>query len=115
MKGKQGHIAYPHLAVNPVHTFAPALAELAAAKWDKGNAYFPPTGFQVSNINGGTGATNVIPGALNVKFNFRFSTESTDIGLKQRVHDVLDKHGIAYDIEWQCSGQPFLTAAGRLS
>ena len=115
VKGKQGHIAYPHLAVNPVHTFAPALAELAAAEWDKGNAYFPPTGFQVSNINGGTGATNVIPGALNVKFNFRFSTESTDIGLKQRVHDVLDKHGIAYDIEWQCSGQPFLTAAGRLT
>lgn len=113
VKGKQGHIAYPHLAVNPVHTFAPALAELSAAEWDKGNAYFPPTGFQVSNINGGTGATNVIPGALNVKFT-RFSTESTDIGLKQRVHDVLDKHGIAYDIEWQCSGQPF-TAAGRLT
>ncbi len=101
--------------MNPVHTFAPALAELAAAEWDKGNADFPPTGFQVSNINGGTGATNVIPGALNVKFNFRFSTESTDIGLKQRVHDVLDKHGIAYDIEWQCSGQPLLTAAGRLT
>ncbi|UOO81542.1 succinyl-diaminopimelate desuccinylase [Uruburuella testudinis] len=115
VKGKQGHIAYPHLAVNPVHTFAPALAELAATEWDNGNEYFPPTGFQVSNINGGTGATNVIPGALNVKFNFRFSTESTDIGLKQRVHDILDKHGITYDIEWQCSGQPFLTSAGRLT
>lgn len=115
VKGKQGHIAYPHLAVNPVHTFAPALAELVATEWDAGNDYFPPTGFQVSNINGGTGATNVIPGALNVKFNFRFSTESTDIGLKQRVHDILDKHGVAYDIEWQCSGQPFLTAAGKLT
>ncbi len=115
VKGKQGHIAYPHLAVNPIHTFAPALAELAATEWDAGNEYFPPTGFQVSNINGGTGATNVIPGALNVQFNFRFSTESTDIGLKQRVHDILDKHGITYDIEWQCSGQPFLTAAGPLT
>ena len=115
IKGKQGHIAYPHLAINPIHLAAPALAELAATEWDTGNEYFPPTGFQISNIHGGTGATNVIPGLLEVKFNFRFSTESTDIGLKQRVHDVLDKHGIAYDIEWQCSGQPFLTAAGRLT
>ncbi|OSI08540.1 succinyl-diaminopimelate desuccinylase [Neisseria zoodegmatis] len=115
VKGKQGHIAYPHLALNPIHTFAPALAELTAAEWDKGNAYFPPTGFQISNINGGTGATNVIPGTLNVKFNFRFSTESTDIGLKQRVHDILDNHGISYDLEWSCSGQPFLTEAGRLT
>lgn len=115
VKGKQGHIAYPHLALNPIHTFAPALAELIAAEWDKGNAYFPPTGFQISNINGGTGATNVIPSTLNVKFNFRFSTESTDIGLKQRVHDILDNHGISYDLEWSCSGQPFLTEAGRLT
>ncbi|VEJ21611.1 succinyl-diaminopimelate desuccinylase [Neisseria animaloris] len=115
VKGKQGHIAYPHLALNPIHTFSPALAELTAAEWDKGNAYFPPTGFQISNINGGTGATNVIPGTLNVKFNFRFSTESTDIGLKQRVHDILDNHGISYDLEWSCSGQPFLTEAGRLT
>lgn len=115
VKGKQGHIAYPHLAVNPIHTFAPALAELTATVWDEGNAYFPPTGFQISNITGGTGATNVIPGALNVKFNFRFSTESTDIGLKQRVHDILDKHGVTYDLEWQCSGQPFLTEAGKLT
>ncbi|KPN74310.1 succinyl-diaminopimelate desuccinylase [Neisseria sp. 74A18] len=115
VKGKQGHIAYPHLALNPIHTFAPALAELTAAEWDKGNEYFPPTGFQISNINGGTGATNVIPGTLNVKFNFRFSTESTDIGLKQRVHDILDNHGISYDLEWSCSGQPFLTEAGRLT
>ncbi|KLT73450.1 succinyl-diaminopimelate desuccinylase [Neisseria arctica] len=115
VKGKQGHIAYPHLAVNPIHTFAPALAELTATVWDEGNAYFPPTGFQISNIAGGTGATNVIPGTLNVKFNFRFSTESTDIGLKQRVHDILDKHGVTYDLEWQCSGQPFLTEAGKLT
>ncbi|OSI13879.1 succinyl-diaminopimelate desuccinylase [Neisseria dentiae] len=115
VKGKQGHIAYPHLAVNPVHTFAPALAELAATEWDAGNEYFPPTGFQISNINGGTGATNVIPGTLNVKFNFRFSTESTEEGLKQRVHAVLDKHGVDYSLEWACSGQPFLTEAGKLT
>ncbi|QEY26732.1 succinyl-diaminopimelate desuccinylase [Neisseria zalophi] len=115
IKGKQGHIAYPHLALNPVHTFAPALAEMVATEWDKGNQYFPPTGFQVSNINGGTGATNVIPGTLNVKFNFRFSTASTDIGLKQHVHDILDNHGISYDLDWLLSGQPFLTEAGRLT
>ncbi len=115
VKGKQGHIAYPHLAVNPVHTFAPALAELTATEWDAGNEYFPPTGFQISNINGGTGATNVIPGTLNVKFNFRFSTESTEEGLKQRVHAVLDKHGVDYGLEWMCSGQPFLTEAGKLT
>jgi len=115
VKGKQGHIAYPHLALNPVHTFAPALAELTATEWDGGNAYFPPTGFQISNIQGGTGATNVIPGSLNVKFNFRFSTESTDTGLKQRVHQILDKHGLDYDLQWSLSGQPFLTEAGELT
>ena len=115
IKGKQGHIAYPHLAVNPVHTFAPALAELVATQWDQGNAYFPATGFQISNIQGGTGATNVIPGSLNVKFNFRFSTESTDSGLKQRVHEILDKHGLDYDLQWSLSGQPFLTEAGELT
>ena len=115
IKGKQGHIAYPHLAVNPVHTFAPALAELVATQWDKGNAYFPATGFQISNIQGGTGATNVIPGSLNVKFNFRFSTESTDSGLKQRVHEILDKHGLDYALQWSLSGQPFLTEAGELT
>ena len=115
VKGKQGHIAYPHLALNPVHTFAPALAELTATEWDGGNAYFPPTGFQISNIQGGTGATNVIPGSLNVKFNFRFSTESTDSGLKQRVHQILDKHGLDYDLQWSLSGQPFLTEAGELT
>ncbi|MDO4878010.1 MAG: succinyl-diaminopimelate desuccinylase [Neisseria sp.] len=115
VKGKQGHIAYPHLAENPVHKAAPALAELAAAEWDQGNAYFPPTGFQISNINGGTGATNVIPGELNVKFNFRFSTESDADGLKRRVHGILDKHGLNYDLEWTLSGLPFLTEAGRLT
>lgn len=115
VKGKQGHIAYPHLAVNPIHTFAPALAELAASEWDKGNAYFPPTGFQISNIKGGTGATNVIPGELNVRFNFRFSTESSAESLKERVHAILDKHGVEYDLQWSLSGQPFLTEAGRLT
>ena len=115
IKGKQGHIAYPHLAINPVHTFAPALLELTQEVWDEGNEYFPPTSFQISNINGGTGATNVIPGELNVKFNFRFSTESTEEGLKQRVHAILDKHGVQYDLQWSCSGQPFLTQAGKLT
>ena len=115
VKGKQGHIAYPHLAINPVHTFAPALLELTQEVWDEGNEYFPPTSFQISNINGGTGATNVIPGELNVKFNFRFSTESTEAGLKQRVHAILDKHGVQYDLQWSCSGQPFLTQAGKLT
>lgn len=115
VKGKQGHIAYPHLAINPVHTFAPALLELTQEVWDEGNEYFPPTSFQISNINGGTGATNVILGELNVKFNFRFSTESTEEGLKQRVHAILDKHGVQYDLQWSCSGQPFLTQAGKLT
>lgn len=115
VKGKQGHIAYPHLAVNPVHTFAPALLDLTQEVWDNGNEYFPPTSFQISNINGGTGATNVIPGELNVKFNFRFSTESTEAGLKQRVHAILDKYGLSYDLQWSCSGQPFLTHAGHLT
>ncbi|MCP2040221.1 succinyl-diaminopimelate desuccinylase [Neisseria sp. HSC-16F19] len=113
--GKQGHIAYPHLADNPVHRALPALAELAATEWDRGNAYFPPTGFQISNIRGGTGATNVIPGSVEILFNFRFSTESTSEGLQQRVHAVLDKHGLHYDLVWSLSGQPFLTEAGRLT
>ncbi|MDO4641569.1 MAG: succinyl-diaminopimelate desuccinylase [Neisseria sp.] len=115
VKGKQGHIAYPHLALNPVHAVAPALAELTAHKWDDGNEYFPPTGFQISNIHGGTGATNVIPGSLEIRFNFRFSTESTEESLKRGVHAILDKHGVDYELEWACSGQPFLTAAGRLT
>ncbi len=115
VKGKQGHIAYPHLAANPIHAAAPALAELAAIEWDAGNAYFPPTGFQISNIHAGTGATNVIPGTLEVKFNFRFSTESTAESLQQRVHAVLDAHGLDYDLQWSLSGLPFLTEAGRLT
>lgn len=113
--GKQGHIAYPHLAKNPIHAAAPALAELAAAEWDKGNAYFPASSFQISNINGGTGATNVIPASVNVKFNFRFSTEQTESSLKTRVHDILDKHGLQYDLDWHLSGNPFLTEAGKLT
>ena len=115
IKGKQGHIAYPHLAKNPTHLFAPALAELVAMEWDQGNAYFPPTGFQISNIHAGTGATNVIPSTLTVQFNFRFSTESTESSLKQRVHAVLNQHGLDYDLTWSLSGQPFLTEAGRLT
>ena len=115
IKGKQGHIAYPHLAKNPTHLFAPALAELVAIEWDQGNAYFPPTGFQISNIHAGTGATNVIPSTLTVQFNFRFSTESTESSLKQRVHTVLNQHGLDYDLTWSLSGQPFLTEAGRLT
>ena len=115
IKGKQGHIAYPHLAKNPTHLFAPALAELVAMEWDQGNAYFPPTGFQISNIHAGTGATNVIPSTLSVQFNFRFSTESTESSLKQRVHAVLEQHGLDYDLTWSLSGQPFLTEAGRLT
>ena len=113
--GKQGHIAYPHLADNPVHRAAPALAALAAEHWDDGNAYFPPTGFQISNIRGGTGATNVIPGDLDVKFNFRFSTESSESSLKKRVHAILDAHGLNYTLDWSLSGHPFLTEAGRLT
>lgn len=114
VKGVQGHVAYPHLAKNPVHLAAPALAELAAKEWDRGNDHFPPTSFQVSNISGGTGATNVIPGELEVVFNFRFSTEQTDATLKEGVHAILDSHGLDYDIDWNLSGHPFLTAEGEL-
>ncbi len=112
--GLQGHVAYPHLARNPIHDAAPALAELAAVDWDAGNDHFPPTSFQVSNIHSGTGATNVIPGALEAVFNFRFSTEQTVAGLQQRTRDILDRHGLDYAIDWTLSGQPFLTPAGRL-
>ncbi|UOP04997.1 succinyl-diaminopimelate desuccinylase [Conchiformibius kuhniae] len=115
VKGRQGHIAYPHLARNPIHAAAPALAELIAEQWDSGNAYFPPTGFQISNIHGGTGATNVIPGSAEVKFNFRFSTENSADNLKRRVHTILDKHGLDYDLTWNLSGNPFLTEAGVLT
>ena len=115
VKGVQGHIAYPHLAKNPIHLAAPALAELAAIEWDRGNAYFPPTSWQMSNIHAGTGATNVIPGALVVDFNFRFSTESTPDSLKQRVHAVLERHGLDCTIDWTLGGEPFLTPVGTLS
>ncbi|WP_119154214.1 succinyl-diaminopimelate desuccinylase [Caldimonas tepidiphila] len=115
VKGIQGHIAYPHLASNPVHRFAPALAELVAVEWDRGNEYFPPTSWQVSNVRAGTGATNVIPGELVVDFNFRYSTESTPDGLKARVHEVLERHGLDYRLDWTLGGLPFLTPAGTLS
>jgi succinyl-diaminopimelate desuccinylase len=114
VKGKQGHIAYPHLANNPIHLLSPALTELCAIEWDQGNEDFPPTSFQVSNLNSGTGATNVIPGTAEVVFNFRFSTEVTDAELKQRVEAVLNKHQLDYSLEWQVSGQPFRTAKGEL-
>ncbi len=112
--GKQGHVAYPHLAENPIHAAAPALAELVATEWDQGNDHFPPTTFQISNIHAGTGATNVIPGKLEVVFNLRFSTEQTDAGLRQRIEEILDRHGLRYQIEWTLSGQPFLTPPGTL-
>ncbi len=111
IKGVQGHIAYPELADNPIHSFAPALEQLMSLKWDKGNEYFPPTSFQISNINSGTGATNVIPGEVNLLFNFRFSTEQTPETLKQGIHAVLDQYPFDYDIEWNLSGLPFITPA----
>ena len=114
MRGVQGHIAYPHLARNPIHQALPALAELAATTWDAGNAFFPPTSWQISNIHAGTGATNVIPGHVVIDFNFRFSTESTAEGLKQRVHALLDRHGLEYELLWTLGGQPFLTEPGDL-
>ena len=114
VRGEQGHIAYPHLAKNPVHLAAPALAELAAAEWDRGNEYFPPTTWQISNIHGGTGATNIIPGEVAVMFNFRFSTASSPEGLKQRVRSVLERHGLDYELEWALSGVPYLTPRGKL-
>jgi succinyl-diaminopimelate desuccinylase len=114
VRGKQGHVAYPHLAANPIHLAAPALAALTGEHWDDGNAFFPPTSFQISNINGGTGATNVIPGELTVVFNFRFSTESTVEGLQARVARILDQHGLDWHIDWALSGLPFLTPPGDL-
>ena len=115
VRGVQGHVAYPHLARNPIHLFAPALAELAATGWDEGNEYFPPTTWQVSNIHAGTGATNVIPGELVVEFNFRFSTASTVEDLRARVLAVLDRHQLDYALDWSVSGMPFLTPRGVLS
>ena len=114
VKGIQGHTAYPHLAKNPVHELAPALAELVAIEWDKGNAFFPPTSWQVSNIHGGTGASNIMPGQVVVDFNFRFSTESTPESLQQRLEAVLAKHGLDYHLKWTLGGRPFLTPPGTL-
>jgi succinyl-diaminopimelate desuccinylase len=114
VKGVQGHIAYPQLAKNPIHLVAPAIAELTGLEWDRGNAYFPPTSFQISNIHGGTGAGNVIPGEVVIDFNFRFSTESTPESLKAGVVSVLDKHGLDHHIAWTLGGEPFLTPAGML-
>ncbi len=114
IKGKQGHVAYPHLADNPVHRAAPFIAELCAQQWDQGNDFFPPTTFQISNINAGTGATNVIPGDLHMVFNFRFSTEVTEEQLRQRVDALIAKHALQHDIKWTLSGHPFLTAKGKL-
>lgn len=112
--GQQGHVAYPHLAKNPIHLALPALTELSQAEWDQGNAFFPATTFQISNIQSGTGATNVIPATLEALFNFRFSTEVTAEQLKQRTHEILDRHGLQYELQWTLSGQPFLTAEGEL-
>ncbi len=112
--GTQGHIAYPHLARNPVHLFAPAMAELCARQWDNGNEFFPPTSFQISNIRAGTGADNVIPGELEVLYNFRYSTETDDQQLRGIVEDILQRHQLAYDLEWRLSGKPFLTPPGAL-
>lgn len=112
--GKQGHVAYPHLASNPIHLAAPFIEEITTAEWDNGNDFFPPTSFQISNYNSGTGATNVIPADLDIVFNFRFSTELTEDDIKQRVEAMLDKYNLDYDINWKLSGHPFLTAEGEL-
>lgn len=114
VKGIQCHIAYPHLGKNPIHLAAPAIAELAATDWDQGNEYFPPTTWQISNIHGGTGATNVVPGQVEILFNFRFSTASTVEELKKRVHEILDNHRLAYDLQWDFSARPYLTPKGDL-
>ncbi|MBE7368204.1 succinyl-diaminopimelate desuccinylase [Ramlibacter pallidus] len=114
VKGVQGHIAYPQLAKNPIHQALPALDELARTEWDRGNDYFPPTSWQISNIHGGTGAGNIIPGSVVIDFNFRFASVSTAEGLQQRVHAILDRHGLDYDLAWTVGGQPFLTTPGEL-
>ena len=114
IKGRQGHVAYPHLASNPIHLANAAINELINEVWDKGNQYFPPTSFQISNVSSGTGATNVIPGDIKILFNFRFSTEVTEVQLRQRVENILGKHGLNYSMEWRLSGEPFLTATGLL-
>jgi succinyl-diaminopimelate desuccinylase len=114
VKGVQGHIAYPHLAKNPIHLLAPALAELVGIEWDRGNAFFPPTSWQVSNVHGGTGAGNVIPGSVVLDFNFRFCTESTPASLQTRLQAVLERHGLDFDLTWTLGGQAFLTTPGSL-
>lgn len=114
VKGIQGHIAYPHLIRNPIHQAAPAIAELAATVWDEGNEYFPATSWQISNIHGGTGATNVVPGEVTIDFNFRHATASSKESLKSRVHALLDKHGLEYQLDWEDSGNPYLTPRGSL-
>jgi succinyl-diaminopimelate desuccinylase len=114
VKGIQGHVAYPHLARNPVHEVGAAITELAKTEWDRGNEYFPPTTWQISNINGGTGASNVIPGEVHIRFNFRFATASTVESLQTRVHGILDRHGLDYDLDWSYEGRPYLTARGDL-
>jgi succinyl-diaminopimelate desuccinylase len=115
VRGVQGHVAYPQLAKNPIHLAAPLLAELVAVEWDRGNAHFPPTSWQMSNLHAGTGAGNVIPGELVIDFNFRFSTESTPAGLRERFEAIVARHGVEHDIFWTLGGEPFLTAPGRLS
>ncbi|MEQ1602386.1 MAG: succinyl-diaminopimelate desuccinylase [Methylophilaceae bacterium] len=114
VKGIQGHIAYPHLVKNPIHLVAPAVADLATTLWDKGNEYFPPTSWQISNFNSGTGATNVVPGHAEILFNFRFSTASSEQDLKDKVHAILDQNQLEYDLEWELSGKPYLTPKGSL-
>ncbi|WP_197513334.1 succinyl-diaminopimelate desuccinylase [Acidihalobacter aeolianus] len=114
IQGKQGHIAYPHLAENPIHLAAPALEELIQTEWDTGNAYFPPTSFQISNIHAGTGAGNIIPGEMDVEFNFRYSTQNTAHTLQQRVEETLQRHSLKYELQWIHSGSPFLTPPGNL-
>lgn len=114
VRGKQGHVAYPHLVANPVHLAAPALAELTTIEWDRGNRFFPPTSFQISNIQAGTGAENVVPGELQVMFNLRYSTELDAAAIRQRVHALLDRHALDYTLAWRLSGEPFLTPAGEL-
>jgi succinyl-diaminopimelate desuccinylase len=112
--GKQGHVAYPHLATNPVHLAAPALAELIRMEWDQGNAHFPPTSFQISNLQAGTGAENIIPGDFSIMFNLRYSTELTEQKIRDRIHAILRRYQLDYTLEWRLSGEPFLTPAGEL-
>jgi len=114
IKGLQGHVAYPHLARNPIHQCAPALDELAKTVWDEGNEFFPPTSFQISNIHSGTGATNVVPGSVEVMFNLRFSTQLSPDNIKNKIIEILDKHSLEYEIQWNLSGQPFITETGQL-